>query len=323
MKRIALPSLFVLLSVVLCLGRTVSDDYTANAIKGILRLQESLRDPDTLQVSRAIATSKGLCIEYRSRNKSGGMGTGFAVYKTDKDLVWVDNSWLWDQVCLAGKYGQRREGKDVTNAVKAAIDGKQTSGIKMPPTPSAPRREDPTTPAVQLVVPAARIEPSMLRATIPVPAVSPKAGVSRQTAHAAPLPYSVVTSAPTAAQTPVATLAPAPARTVGATQATTDNVPVKTPAPTAQASIEITVVPVSVASTTGVPPKPAAVAGTAPAALTAPYAVRAAPIASADLGTIRGVTIVDNSGALERKGPPPAPESLGDAARRLRQSKQR
>ena len=321
MKRIALPSLFVLLSVVLCLGRTVSDDYTANAIKGILRLQESLRDPDTLQVSRAIVTSKGVCIEYRSRNESGGMGTGFAVYKTDKDLVWVDNSWLWDQVCLVGKYGQRREGKDVTDAVKAAIDGKQTSAIKLPPTPSVPRREDPTTPAVQLVVPAARVEPSMLRATIPVPAVSPKAGVSSQTAHAAPLPSSVTSAA--TAQPPVATLAPAPARTVGATQATTDNVPVKTPAPTAQASIEVTVVPVSVAPTTGVSPKPAAVAGPAPAALSTPYAVSAAPIASAELGTIRGVTIVDNSGALERKGPPPAPESLGDAARRLRQSKQR
>jgi hypothetical protein len=322
MKRIALPSLFLLLSVVLCLGRTVSDDYTANAIKGVLRLQESLHAPDTLQVSRAIATSKGVCIEYRSRNESGGMGTGFAVYKTDKDLVWVDNSWLWDQVCLVGKYGQRREGKDVTDAVKAAIDGKQTSSIKMPPTPSGPRREDPTTPAVQLVVPAARVEPSMLRARIPVPAVSPKAGVSSQTAHAAPLPSSVVTSAPTA-QTPVATLAPAPATTVPATQATFVKVPVETPAPTAQASIEVTVVPVSVAPTTGVPPKPAAVAGPAPAALTTPYAVRAAPIASAELGTIRGVTIVDNGGALERKGPPPAPESLGDAARRLRQSKQR
>jgi hypothetical protein len=320
MKRIALPSLFVLLSVALCLGRTVSDDHTANAIKGILRLQENLRDPDTLQVSRAIATSKGVCIEYRSRNKSGGMGTGFAVYKTDKDLVWVDNSWVWDQVCLVGKYGQRREGKDVTDAVKAAIDGKQTSAIKMPPTPSAPRREGPTTPGVQLVVPAARVEPSMLRATIPVPAVSPKAGVSNQTAHAAPLPSSVVTSAPTA-QT-LATLAPAPATTVPATQATFVKVPVETPAPTAQASIEVTVVPISVAPTTGVPPN-AAVAGPVPAALTTPYAVRAAPIASAELGTIRGVTIVDNSGALERKGPPPAPESLGDAARRLRQSKQR
>ena len=46
-----------------------------------------------------------------------------------------------DQVCLLGNYGQRREGKDVTDAVKAAIDGKQTSAIKMPPTPSAPRAE--------------------------------------------------------------------------------------------------------------------------------------------------------------------------------------
>ena len=128
-------------------------DYTANAIKGILRLQESLRDPDTLQVSRAIVTSKGVCIEYRIKPKRipGGMGTGFAVYKTDirpglgRQLVAMGPG-----VLKVGKYGQRPEGKDVTDAVKAAIDGKQTSAIKLPPTPSAPRREDPTTPAVQL-----------------------------------------------------------------------------------------------------------------------------------------------------------------------------
>ena len=134
---------------------------------------------------------------------------------------------------------------------------------------------------------------------MPVPAVSAKGGMSSQTAHAAPLPSSVVTSAPTA-QTPVATLAPAPATTLPATQATLVNVPVETPAPTALASIEVTVVPVSVAPivpTPGVPPKPAAVAGAAPAVNTA-YAVRAAPIASAELGTVRGVTIVDNSVAL-------------------------
>jgi hypothetical protein len=315
MKRTALPLLFMLLSVVLCLGRTGSDEDTAHAIKGVLRLQESLHDPTSLQVSRAVVTAKGICIEYQSRNGSGGMGTGYAVYKTDKDLIWVDNSWLWDQVCLVGKYGQRREGKDVTDAVNAAIEGKQTSAFKMPPTPSAPRRDDPTTPAVQLVAPAARVETLMLSATITVPAVAPKAGVSRQTAHAAPLPSS---SAPTA-QALVATPVPAPAATVSEAQSTAVVVPVGTTGPTTQAPIGVAraVVPVP-----GAQPKPAAVAGPAPTPLTTPYAVGPAPIASAELGTIRGVTIVDNGGALERKRPRPAPESLGDAARRLRPSKQ-
>ena len=136
-----------------------------------------------------------------------------------------------------------------------------------------------------------------------MPAVSPKAGVSSQTAHAAPLPSFSCDLRGDRPATSYSRSLPVPARTIGATQATTDMCQLKTPAPTAQASIEVTVVPVSVAPTTGVPPKPAAVAGTAPArALSTPYAVSAAPIASAELGTIRGVTIVDNSGVLERGG---------------------
>ena len=123
MKPRALPILLVLLPAVLCLGRTSSNDDTTRAINGVLRLQESMRDPDSLQVSSAIVTNKGVCIEYRRKN--GGMGSGFAVYKADKDVIWVDNSWLWDQVCVAGKYGQRRDGKDVTDAVNAAIEAKR------------------------------------------------------------------------------------------------------------------------------------------------------------------------------------------------------
>ncbi len=135
MKRIALSLLFMLLSAVLCLGRTGSDEDTAHAIKGVLRLQQSVHDAGSLQISRAVITNKGVCFEYRSRNESGGMSTGFAVYKTDKDLVWVDNSWLWDQVCLDGKYGQRRNGKDATEAVSAALKEKQ--GAVLPSQPAS------------------------------------------------------------------------------------------------------------------------------------------------------------------------------------------
>ena len=72
-----------------------------------------------------------------------------------------------------------------------------------------------------------------------------------------------------------------------------------------------------------VQPKLASVAAQASVPSASSYAVSSAPVASVELGTIRGVTIVDNGGALERKGPPPPPESLGDVARRLRQSKQK
>ncbi|HST09972.1 MAG TPA: hypothetical protein VLL05_06330 [Terriglobales bacterium] len=100
--------------------------------------------------------------------------------------------------------------------------------------------------------------------------------------------------------------------------------PVETPAPTAQAKVvqAEAVVEVVPAPALEVQPKPAAAAPPAPVSSPAPYAVSATPVASLALGTIRGVTIIDNNGALERKGPPPTPESLGDAARRLKKSKQ-
>jgi hypothetical protein len=303
MKRIALPSLFVLLSAVLCLGRTVSDDSTANAIKGVHRLQESLRNPASLQISRAVVTAKGICLEYLSRNGSGGMSTGFAVYKTDKDLVWVDNSWLWDQVCLDGKYGQRRDGKDVTDAVNAATENKQASTLKGQLAPSALQRGLATVPAVQLVVPAARVERLLLNTTAPAVAVAPKAVVSGQPAQTVPLTASGVTSAPTA-QTRAASVAPAPAATMPVAQANAVAVPVETPGPTARAPVAVAAAPASAQAS----------------ALS--HTMSSAPVGSVELGTIRGVTIVDNRGALERKGPPPAPESLGGAARRLRRSKQ-
>lgn len=308
MKPKVLPILLMLLSAALCFGRTGSDDDTAHAIKGALRLQESMRDPGSLQISSAIVTNKGVCIEYRRRN--GGFGSGFAVYKTDKDFIWVDNSWLWDQVCVAGKYGQRRVGKDVTDAVSAAIEGKQAAA-----------------PAVPVVVPAARVETIALPAKIPAAPVVPVSVAPVQAVRPAHRAGSAGTSA--TPQRPVAVVAPAvvsrpPAATIpAAPQANPVVVPVETPAPTAERPVAVVVAPVSAVPAAKGQPKVAAVAAQASVPSASSYAVSSAPVASVELGTIRGVTIVDNGGALEKKGPPPPPESLGDAARRLRQSKQK
>jgi hypothetical protein len=38
------------------------------------------------------------------------MSTGIAVYEADKNLLFVDNSWVWQRACLFGNYSQRREG---------------------------------------------------------------------------------------------------------------------------------------------------------------------------------------------------------------------
>lgn len=305
MKFKVLPILLMLLSAALCLGRTGSDDDTAHAIKGALRLQESMRDPGSLQISSAIVTNKGVCIEYRRRN--GGLSSGFAVYKTDKDFIWVDNSWLWDQVCVAGKYGQRRVGKDVTDAVSAAIEGKQAAA-----------------PAVPVVVPAARVETIALPAKVPAAPLVPVSVAPVQAVRPAHRAGSAGTSA--TPQGPVAVVAPAvvsrpPAATVP--QANNVVVPVETPAPTAARPVAVAVAPVSAVPAAKGQPKVAAVAARASVPSASSYTVTSAPVASVELGTIRGVTIVDNGGALEKKGPPPPPESLGDAARRLKQSKQK
>ena len=286
MKPKALPILLMLLSAALCFGRTGSDDDTAHAIKGALRLQESMRDPGSLQISSAIVTNKGVCIEYRRRN--GGLGSGFAVYKTDKDLIWVDNSWLWDQVCLVGKYGQRRVGKDLTDAVSAAMEGKQEAA-----------------PAVRLVVPAARVETIALPAKVPATQVVPVSVAPGQAVRAALRAGSAGTSA--TAQRTVAVVAPAvvarpPAATIpAAPQANPVAVPVETPAPTAARPVAVAVAPASTVAAPHAQPKVAAVAAQASVPLASSYAVSSAPVASVELGTIRGVTIADNGGALEMR----------------------
>ena len=307
MKPKVLPILLILLSAALCLGRTGSDDDTAHAIMGALRLQESMSDPGSLQISSAIVTNKGVCIEYRRRN--GGLGSGFAVYKTDKDFIWVDNSWLWDQVCVAGKYGQRRVGKDVTDAVSAAIERKQAAA-----------------PAVQLVVPAARVDTIALPTKVPAAQVVPVSVAPVQDEGPSHRARSAGLPQPRSAQSQLSLPLSFRARRPRRSRPHLKRIPwlCQLNSRTDRGRpVAVVVAPVSAVPAAKGQPKVAAVAAQASVPSASSYAVSSAPVASVELGTIRGVTIVDNGGALEKKGPPPPPESLGDAARRLRQSKQK
>ncbi|HST09973.1 MAG TPA: hypothetical protein VLL05_06335 [Terriglobales bacterium] len=189
MKRTALPLLFALLSGVLCLGRSASGGDAAPAIKGVRRLWESLGEPDSLQVSRAVITNRGVCLEYRRRNGSRGTSEGFAVYKTDKDLVYVDNSWIWDQVCITGKIGQRRDGKDVTEAVGAALREEQPVAPRSQPASSAPPAAAvaiATAPAAQSATPRALVETVALTSKVPVATVTTRPVAPAQTTCEAP-----------------------------------------------------------------------------------------------------------------------------------------
>ena len=320
MKHTALPLLFVLLFASPFFARTGNDEDTAHAVKGVFRLRETLRDPGSLQVSLVVATNKGVCIEYRSRNNADGMSRGFAVYKTDKDLVWVENSWVWDQACVVGKYGQRREGTDATEAVSAALRAKQAVALGTQQVSNAPpvaaRAVATSAPTVQPSAPPIRAETVTLTAKTSLATVAPVSVASIKAVRAAAPIAAVRRSTPTA-EAAIRVAAPA---TV--TQATTVVEPVEIPAPTAQAYVVVEVTPASTLPAPGpAHPKPAAAAAQAPPPSVRSYAVSSTPVASVELGTVRGVTIVDNAGALEKKGPPPAPESLGDAARRLKQSK--
>jgi len=199
MKHTALPLLFVLLSAVSFFGRIDSHEDTAHAVRGVLLLRDSLREPHSFQVSHALITDKGVCIEYVSRSTSGEMSTGFAVYNAEKDLVWIDNSWVWEQACLFGKYAQRRDGKDVTEAVDAALKRLQSPAITPQQVAAGAQPMEAaaaaTTRAIQPARPAPPVGTPAL--TAPAPAVVPAPVAMAAAQVVAPAPP-VETAAPTA-----------------------------------------------------------------------------------------------------------------------------
>jgi hypothetical protein len=209
MKRTAVL-LFVLLPVVFSLGW--SED-TAHAVKGALRLRDSMRDPEGFQVSQVLITGKGVCIEYRSRNESGRIITGVAVYKADKDLEYVDNSWVWRRDCLFGKLAQRRDGKDVTEAVRAALKGPTAPGLKgqqlaaQPVGPAAPVARAAATQFAKPAAPVETVAPTA-RARVAATADAPdaKAPAAQPVTPAAPVETSVQI-----ARSPIAVRTSAPA----------------------------------------------------------------------------------------------------------------
>ena len=232
MKR-TIVLLFLLLAAVLSFGRTVSDsdEDTAQAVKGALLLRDSMRDPDSLVVSRALIAKKVVCIEYQRRNR---LSTGFAAYKTNQNLIFIDNSWVWEHACLVGKFQRLRDGKDVTEAVNAALKERHAPAVQS----VAPAAAVAQAPAAQPVAPAVRVRTPPLTAHAPVAAVAP--GPVAQ----APAPQPVVSVAPVVTPVPVA-----PASTEQPTSAALKARQVPTPvaAPAAQAVQTPAATPVSAA----------------------------------------------------------------------------
>src|SRR5579862_6140990 len=120
MKK-ATVALFLLLSTHLAYGRNVTEQEIASALKRALTARDNLSVTADVQVSNAVASGKDVCIEYRTSNGPGVTISGLAVYRTEEGLVFLDNSWIWERACLSGKYGQRRNGKDLTQALNASL----------------------------------------------------------------------------------------------------------------------------------------------------------------------------------------------------------
>jgi len=282
MKHRALP-LVVVLSAMLGFARTATDNDTARAIKGAHLLHGSMQNPDDLQVSRALITGGNVCIDYRTRSGSGAMNTGVAVYESQKNLLFVDNSWIWQRDCLFGKYAQRREGADVTEAVTTALERQSTRARNenegavakvVPPVETAPRSASST--------PQALVPPSRIGKTLTAPPVA--------TAPAEPrLP---VDNARDAKEVETQRGASAP---VGRTDVPVQRAETVVPTPS---DTRGAIAPAPVA-TAAVPPRPAA----APAET-----------------HLAGMLIIGTSGAIPGM-PSSAPESLGDAARRLKKER--
>jgi hypothetical protein len=266
MKK-ATVAVFLLLSVLMAFGRNVTDQEVAIALKRALRARDNLSDTAEVQVSSALATGKDICIEYRANTASGQSVSGLAVYRTEDELVFLDNSWIWERACLSGKYGQRRNGKDLTPSLNAAlampIPAKPAvataapapvAASSAPPAVVAPTPARPATaqlivqPAAPIATPvtAASLAPTAnaaqptppaisavkVKAAPPAPPVAPPVVANAAPAPAvasAPAVVAAATILPTASPNPVAT--PSPATVATSIPALTAPTPVVTVSP--------------------------------------------------------------------------------------------
>ena len=349
MRHSALP-LVVVLFAAFGYGRTASDKDTARAIQGARQLHDRVSNPDSLEVSQAFITGKSVCIDYRSRTRSGGASEGIAVYEADKKLLFLDNSWMWQRSCLFGKYGQRREGADVTEAMNGALkrpEGPALNQVQEAVVKPAPRAKPrpvlkprgaaaearivtapPAPPAVAAPAePAAAVAP--VQATPVVEATIASAPVARPEPPARPVVAHVVraqpveTVAPVAqapvkvvvASAPVVTAAPVAAPVVAATVAAA---PAMLPEPVARPAVVPAAPAPPVEASARVTQTPAQAAIASVPAVTAPAPPQPAAAPLAEIHVVGAVIIGPGAGTP----PPAAQESLADAARRLRREKQ-
>lgn len=342
MRHSALPLVVVLLAA-FGYGRTASDKDTARAIQGARQLHDRVSNPDSLEVSQAFITGKSVCIDYRSRTRSGGTSEGIAVYEADKKLLFLDNSWMWQRSCLFGKYGQRREGADVTEAMNGALkrpEGPALNQVQEAVVQAAPRAKPrpvlkPRGAAAETrIVTAPPAPPEPAAAVAPVQAASvveatiETAPVVRHEPPARPVVARVVPAQPVetvapVAQAPVkvvAASAPVVAAPVAApvVEATVAAAPAMQPEPVARPAVmpAAPAPPVEASARVTRTPAQSAIASVPAATAPAPPQPAAAPLA--EIHVVGAVIIGPGAGTP----PPAAQESLADAARRLRREKQ-
>jgi len=193
--------LLVVLSAVFGFARTASDKDTARAIQGARQLHDSVANPDSLQVSRALITGSNICIDYRSRNRAGAMNIGIAVYEADKNRLFVDNSWVWQRACLFGKYAQRREGADVTEAMSHALKRQTLNALT--------GKDEPVARAAPPAVSAATSAPGSYTAATPTAIVTTATAPGAAALAELPLPVAKAPAATAVSDAPKNRTAPA------------------------------------------------------------------------------------------------------------------
>jgi hypothetical protein len=304
MKKPSL-ALLLFLPALLAFGRNVTEQDIATALKRALRTRDNLTDGTEVQVSSALATGKDVCIEYRASSAAGQTISGLAVYRTDDNLVFLDNSWIWERACLSGKYGQRRNGKDVTRALNASL----SAPIPSKPVVVAASAVSPVPAAVSAASPtAAMIAPATPKVTASVPMRS-----------APPQPTPPVAIASAAA--PVVTAVPV--RQTAAIALVSAPSTVSVPAPV-QAVVQASApaAPVVIAAAPSAPvasmPTPAAAAVNLPVAVNPPVPAQpAAPVSAPMVTSVATVASAPAPAPIPQQRaivPPPAPVMSASAS---------
>ena len=123
-------TLLLLSALALQSASTPTKPEVAQALRGAVALQDTMRDPDSFVIEKVfILTNKkgyqSTCYEYRSRNGFGGMNRDAATYTEYKGKAKVSPNSLWGPKCTDIEKG-RLPFVDITSEFQEAGKAEKT-----------------------------------------------------------------------------------------------------------------------------------------------------------------------------------------------------